>query len=370
MKNILILASVSMIMVWSGCTSHTPATKKEDHTGKTSVQLVASQVQNLQFDTVKYVNESDELVVVGEISFDEDNIIRIYPIVSGTVDAIYVSLGDYVKKGQLLATIISTDMNQYQMDFNIAKSNLALSEKQYRRVQELYKSDFASERELNEAETDYKNALLDYEGKKQVLELYGGSPEKNDAVFKVYSPISGYIVERNINEGTQIRTDNSENMFIISDLKSVWVWANVYESDIARVHVGDQAEVNAIAYPNQMFYGEINKIGSTLDPEARVVKVRIDLENPGELLKPEMFVTVVLRSKLQGQILAVPTSSIFIENNINKVIVQESDFLFRKAEITEGKTSKSYTEVKNGLKPGEIVVSKGGLFVSAAINNQ
>ncbi len=334
-----------------------------------SIRLSASQKQGLKADTVKMMPDEELLTVPGEISFDEDHVIRIFPIVSGTVDRIYVSLGDYVQKGQLLAILSSTDINSYQSEFILAENNKDLAEKNFNRVKKLYDSGFASGKELEEASSDLNNATQTYLAQKRQLSLYGAGAHENDAVFKVTAPISGYLVERNVNEGTQIRTDNSQSMLTISDLKDVWVLANVYESDMSRIHVGDMAEIVTVAYPDKVLSGSVTKINTVLDPEARTVKARIELKNEGDLLRPEMFATVTLRPVNVNRSLHVPTQAIFIENGRNYVIKAEGD-MYVKTEIKQGRTGKNYTQVLDGVRAGDIILSQGALFVASAINNQ
>ncbi|HLO56517.1 MAG TPA: efflux RND transporter periplasmic adaptor subunit [Saprospiraceae bacterium] len=344
-----------------------PEIEKKD---TNSIIFNDSTMSQIDVQDVKMVADPDELVVVGEVSFDEDNIVRVFPIVSGSVEKISVSLGDYVTKGQHLATIMSTDINEYQVNFSIAKSNYNIAEKNLSRIKELYISKFASERELSEAQNEYNNAKSEFNGKRKLLELYGGKEGANDALYRVTAPNSGYIVERTVNEGTQIRTDNNSNLFIISDLKTVWVWANVYESDISKIKVGDQVSVSTIAYPDKEYKGVIKKIGSVLDAAARVVKVRIDLENPNELLKPEMFATVTIFSSAANEILGVPKNALIIENNRTFVVKQTAENTFSKVEVTQGKGGHNFIEIKGGINVGDKIVTDDALFVATSINNQ
>ena len=330
---------------------------KQEKAINNETKLSLSQAITLDSNSLKYIEQlqifkdtfEESLTVVGEVSFDEDHVVRIYPIVSGSIEKINFSLGDYIKRGQLIATILSTDITEYQRDFNISKSNLDNASKNYERTQKLYKTNFASEKDLQIAENEFKNAKSEFTSKKQILELYGGSSEKTDAVYNIYAPNSGYLVERNVNEGTQIRTDNNTNIFTISDLKSVWIWANVYESDIAKVKIGDKVIANTISYPDIEFDGQIQKINNILEPESRVIKIRTEIPNEKELLKPEMFATVKIKSQDKFITLAIPTSSIFIENNENYIIKCITKNEFEKCKVVTGKIINDYTEIKEGL---------------------
>jgi len=336
--------------------------------GKIKLILERDQLQHVNIYTVKLASENEQLTAVGEVSFAEDNVVRIYPIVSGTVERLFVSLGDYVSKGQALATLLSMDMSQIQRDHNIAKSNFSVEEKNLARAQELFQAGMMSEKEFATAKKDYNNALSEYNERTQILKLYGGSANDLDAIYNVVAPRSGYIVERNVTEGTQIRNDNNTNIFTISDLKTVWVWANVHESDMAKVREGDEVSVKTIAYPDKVFTGKVKKIGTMLDPDSRVIKVRTELPNQDGLLKPEMFASIVITSKTKKVILAVPQSSIVLENSRYFVMRESRPGEFEKVPVTLGKAFGDFYEVSAGLKENEKIVSEGSLFVLAAFN--
>ncbi|HEY1045239.1 MAG TPA: efflux RND transporter periplasmic adaptor subunit [Bacteroidia bacterium] len=361
MKSSLILAlSATMFLFACSNSKHESAAATEVH---------KSEKEHITIDTAQFSPADDDFTVVGEVSFDEDNVVRVYPIVSGSVEKVFVSLGDYVKKGQLLATYLSTDISMYQRDYNVAKSNFEVAQKNLSRAKELYKTNVISQKDLEDAQRELNNAKSDYNEKKQILELYGGSTESLDAIFKVTAPISGYIVERNINEGMQIRTDNGSNSFTISDLKTVWVWASVYESDLSKVSVGDDVEVKTIAYPDKVFKGKIKTVGTMLDPASRVVKVRIDLDNSDFLLKPEMFATVVIKPKSKEMVVSVPTNSVVFENNKFFVMRKKTDNAFEKVSVTIGKNFGSRISIQSGIAPGDIIVDKGSVFINSTINN-
>lgn len=368
MKKIFLIPVLALLM--SACNQEKATEQQVDSKKGSDLVVSKESLGYTKVDTVAMIPDSDEFTVVGEVSFDEDNVVRVFPIVSGSVENVNVSLGDYVKKGQLLATIISTDISTYQGDYNIAKSNFEVAEKNLKRAKELFATNVISERDLTQAQNDFNNAQSEYRKRKQILELYGGSSQNLDALYKVFAPNSGYIVERNINQGMQIRTDNASTMFTISDLKTVWVWANVYESDLSKIHEGDEVKVKTIAYPDKIFTGTIKKIGTMLDPASRVIKVRTELDNKEGLLKPEMFATVIISPKRGTQVLAVPTSALVIENNAFWVMKETKENSFSKVKIKTGKTIQNYTIVHEGLKPGDRIVSEGALFLTTAYNNQ
>src|SRR5258708_8721980 len=366
MKNFNFLLILTLLI--TSCGGDKKKESQQAPVMKDKLVLSESQMVHIKIDTVREQKLVDQLTAVCKVSFAEYNVVRIYPIVSGTVEKIFVSLGDYVSKGQALATLLSMDMSQIQRDHNIAKSNFSVEEKNLARAQELFQAGMMSEKEFATAKKDYNNALSEYNERTQILKLYGGSANDLDAIYNVVAPRSGYIVERNVTEGTQIRNDNNTNIFTISDLKTVWVWANVHESDMAKVREGDEVSVKTIAYPDKVFTGKVKKIGKMLDPDSRVIKVRTELPNNDGLLKPEMFASIVITSKVKKIILSVPQTSIVLENNRNFVMRENKPGEFEKVVVTLGKTFGEFYEVTGGINENDLIVSEGSLFVLAAFN--
>ena len=362
----LLLLSIATLILACDKNKETKSVAVQQHQDK--VTFTDEQLKQLTVQPIELVPMAEEFTAVGEVSFDEDNVVRVYPIVSGSVESVDVSLGDYVQRGELLANIVSTDISSYQRDYNVAKADLEVAEKNMERSQELYSAGMLSEKDFAEAKKDNTNAKSEFNEKKQILSLYGGSHDKLDAMFRVVAPRSGYIVERNINQGTQIRTDNSTNIFTISDLKTVWIWANVHESDMAKVKEGDKVVVKTIAYPDKTFSGEIKKIGTMLDPASRVIRVRSELDNEKGLLKPEMFATIIITSATSEKVLAIPNRAMVLENNNFYVMKEVKAGTFEKVKVGTGRKFSDFTEVTDGLNAGDRVVIDGSLFALTAFN--
>jgi len=351
------------------CSSEKAAEKEVVAEKTTSIQVSDEALKNVSIVLVDSIYDFSRFNTVGEISFDEDNVVRIFPIVSGSVEKIYVSLGDYVKAGQRLATILSTDVIVYQKEYSIAKFNLEVAEKGFARTRALFESNIASTKDYTEAENRYNNSLAEFREKEKKLELYGASSNP-DAVFELYAPKGGFIVERNVNEGQQIRTDNNASIFTISDLKTIWVWANIYESDLSKVHVGDTMQVTALAYPDKLYKGTVSKINTILDHDSRIIKVRTEVNNNDALLKPEMFASVTMVSSIGKKVIALPTEAIIIESNRTYVMKQLSSNEFTKVEIKAGKTMGEHTEILNGISYGDDIARNYSLFLMTAFNNK
>lgn len=368
MKNLNTAILISSLFICVACSESPSGDQSSEKVPVSSIKVSDEALKNVTIAETDSIMDYSKFNTVGEISFDEDNVVRIFPIVSGSVEKVNVSLGDYVKAGQKLATILSTDVIVFQKEYAMAKFNLEVAEKGFERIKELFKSNIASTKDYTEAENLYKNALAEYREKEKKLELYGAS-NKPDAVFEVYAPKSGFIVERNVNEGQQIRTDNDASMFTISDLKTIWVWANIYESDLSKVNVGDTMEVTALAYPDVLYKGVVSKINSMLDHDSRIVKIRTELNNENALLKPEMFASVTMVSSIGTKVLALPTASIVTESNRTYVMKQLGKNEFTKVEVKVGKTINEYTEVLSGVSIGDKVAREYALFIMSAFNN-
>ena len=165
--------------------------------------------------------------------------------------------------------------------------------------------------DVTNAQVNYSQAVSPLETAKKILKINGNSTN-GDYIIK--SPISGFIVQKNITNNTSVRADNSTNLFTISDLKDVWVQANVYEANIEKVHVGDNAEVRILSEPDKVFKGKIDKILNVLDPTSKVIKVRVVLQNPDYILKPQMYARVLVTNpEGQGSSLRVQAKRLFMK---------------------------------------------------------
>jgi cobalt-zinc-cadmium efflux system membrane fusion protein len=323
---------------------------------------------NYRLDTIKYQNLEEELMLNGVVTFDEGLVDRVFPLVAGNVEAVNVTLGDYVVKGQNLASIISSDVSNYLNEYKIDKANFDLAKRKMETSEELYKSKFLSETELLTARKDFDNASDELKRSTQILSIYGGTENLDKPYFTVHSPITGYIVQKNINEGMELRADHSEPIFVISSLNKVWIMANVYEADIAQVRQGQEVEINTIVYPDKEFKGKISKIGSLLDPESKVLKVRIEMDNSQGLLKPDMFATIRLHINPSERFLAVPSKAVLFDKDKYFVIVKTNkNYEVREVKIIKDTPSLNF--IKGNIKEGELVVTEGGLLLFNEIRN-
>jgi cobalt-zinc-cadmium efflux system membrane fusion protein len=304
----------------------------------------------IEIDTVKLSKVENEIKLVGKVSVNEEKIVKIFPLVSGIVKEVKVELGDNVRKGQTLAVIKSSEVANIENDLITAQSNLAVAQKNFSAVDEMYKSGITSEKEYIASQKEVLKAESELKRVNNIIDIYGSS---DNSEYIVKSPIAGYIVEKFITPNMQIRSDNSGNLFSISDLKNVWVLANVYESDIANIEEGENVTITTIPYPDKYFNGKIDKIYNVLDPENKTMKV---------------FANVIVHQIKDSSMLAVPAKSIVFDRNKYWVLnyIDRCTVQVRQVDIITSTSLYSY--IRSGLKTGERVITKNQLLIYNALS--
>ncbi|WP_167855087.1 efflux RND transporter periplasmic adaptor subunit [Hymenobacter wooponensis] len=357
-----------LALVSAGLTSCSSPDTNKAAAPEPSFVLTDSLLNRLQLDTVRRAPMRAELKLTGKVAYDEEHVNKIFPLVSGIVTKVNASLGQYVKAGQVLAELESSDIAGFRNESTAARATLATAQRALASTQELYQGGLASERELEEAKQEVLKARAEVQRNQAVGNIYGTRSANGPSRYQVKAPEAGFVVEKAVNPRTLIRPDNDQTMFTISDLKSVWVTANVFEDDIAQVQPGQQATVTTLAFPGKKYQGTIDNAYSALDPESKVMKVRIRLKNPGNLLKPEMFANVTLTSHTDSVMLSVPSSALVFERSRNFVLVFHDRNNIETRTVTPTSSADGVTYLRTGLKPGERVVSKDPLLLYHALN--
>ncbi len=324
-----------------------------------------SMYQTLRIDTVIKCPLISSLTLTGKISFNEEKVARIYPMVSGIISNVNVQSGDYVHQGQNLGVIRSSEMAGYASDLASAEANLANSKKNLDAAESMYQSKLISEQDLVNARTSYQQAQAQWKKASDVLQINGGNTESR---FIIKAPISGFVVEKQVNNDMSIRADNSNSLFTISDLKEVWVWANVYESNINSVHLGDEVKVTTLAYPGKTFSGNIDKILNVLDPANKVMKIRVVLPNPGFLLKPEMFASITVANKSNEQSLCVSSDALIFDHSQYYVLVSDGPSHIRIVPVQLISRYADRTYISGGIHEGDKVIASDALLIYEALN--
>jgi len=317
----------------------------------------------VEIDSARMGAMEDEIQLSGEVSFDENKVIKIYPRSSGHVVDCKVTLGDKVEAGQVLAVIRSADIAGNYSDLTSANADLAIAKRQLENTESLYKNGIASEKEVNEAKQNYEKSMAAKRKIESQLSINGGTNTNAGGSYNITSPISGYIVEKKVNAGNYLRSDMGDYLFTISDLKDVWVMANVFEADIPNVKEGFKVKVTTLAYPDKVFEGSIDKISEVLDPTNKVMKVRVRLNNDKMLLKPEMFTKVIVTNRENKQAISIPSKALIQQNGKDFVVVYHNDCKMEIVEVETIKTTGETTYIESGIKPGDKLIVKNQLIV-------
>ena len=231
------------------------------------------------------------------VAFDDLKVTHVFSPVTGRVTRILAHPGERLKKGAPLVAIASPDVGSVFSDLLKAEADLTATERDFRRQQELFKAHAGPQKDLETAEDNYRKARAESERAQQKARLLKtGSIDKVSQEYTLRAPIDGEVIARSVNLGMEVQGLYSGatplELFTIGELDTVWLIADIYEMDIARVHRGDGIKVNILAYPDQVFEGKVDWISGTLDPVMRTAKARCTLQNPERKLKPEMYGTV------------------------------------------------------------------------------
>jgi membrane fusion protein, heavy metal efflux system len=302
---------------------------------------------------------TSELVVTGTVTPDISRNVPVVSLASGRVMAIHTRLGDTVQKGQLLLTIRSDDVSGGYSNYRKAIADEVLSRAQLERSKDLYEHGAIALNDLQIAQDTEDKAKVDLETMSEHLKLLGNDPDKPNFMLDIFAPVSGVITDQQVTNSSAVQAFNTPSPFTISDLSHVWIVCDVYENDLASVRMGDTAEISLNAYPDRMFRGTVSNIGSILDPNIRTGKVRIEVENSGNM-RLGMFVRATFHGQTREMHTLVPSSAILHMHDRDFVFVPAPDKKFRRVEVVGGDVlpdNLNLQEIKSGIGPGQQVVT-------------
>lgn len=329
------------------------------------------QMSHVQVVTIQPAALTRTLRLTGAVAYNAFNTTSVITQVGGPVSRILVVPGEQVKKGQTLLEISSPDYSALLAAYVKAKDAYRVTNKNYDRAKDLFAHHAISERDLLQAEADRNQAQADLYASEQGLRVLGiTNPDDlaqslSGAEIRLPAPISGEIVERLVSPG-QVLQAGSTQAFTISDMSSVWVLVNVYQADLAYVKAGDDVTVQTDAYPDT-FRGKISYISPALDPSTRTLQARLVIQNPGEKLKKDMYVTAIVFAGSTSKAITVPDSAVLRnDENLPFVYVAVSANQFGRRRVDIGDSVGGRTQILRGLSPGEKVVGDGALFLQFA----
>ena len=354
--------------------------------GTDFVRVVTDQMHQLEVVKVEPHVFLDQRSAIGQIAFNEDASTIVLTPFSGRVIRLIAKVGDQVKSGDPLLEIDSPEQVLPQNDFivaqtsrNKARSQLNLARIVEKRVRDLYDGKAAPFKELQQAEAqlaaaenDMRSTDTAFEAVRIRLRILGRTDAEISKleqygtlsrVTQITAPIDGTIIARKVGPGQYVRADSGEALYTIADLSTMWLKAQIFEQDIALVHIGQEIEARVSAAPNRIFKARINTISSTSDLTTRRVVVRSEIGNPDGVLKSEMFASFKIGTEEASTTPAVPTDAVIREGDVATVWVEAEPMLFKRRVVDIGIEQNGLTQIRSGLDFGELVVARGAIFV-------
>jgi cobalt-zinc-cadmium efflux system membrane fusion protein len=299
-----------------------------------------------------------ELAVTGAVNPDVSRQVPVPSLATGRISEIDARLGDTVKQGQLLFKVRSSDVAGAYSDYRKAVISEQLANVQLNRAQILYDHGVIPHSTLEVAQNAEDSALVDVDTTTEHLRLLGSDPDHPAGIVAVYAPIDGVITDQQITNQSGVQALSAPNPFTISDMSYIWVVCDVYENDLASIHLGDNAAIHLNAFPGRMFTGKVSNIGAILDPTIRTGKVRIEVANPGMIMRIGMFATATFEGQKREPHTQIPASAILHLHDRDWVFEPTPDKKFKRVEVRSGSMlPNQMQEILSGLRPGQQVVS-------------
>jgi membrane fusion protein, heavy metal efflux system len=333
--------------------------------------LPQDQMPHVQVVAIQPTTLTRTLRLTGAVAYNAFNTTPVITQVGGPVSRILVLPGQQVKAGQPMLDVSSPDYSQLLDSYLKAADSYRLADKNYVRAQDLYQHHAIAQRDLEQAESDRNQAQADLNAADQGMKILGIknpadlAKAPSSALIPVLAPIGGEVVERLVSPGQVVQAGQTQ-AFTISDLRTVWVLANVYQGDLAAVRSGDDVVVQNDAYPGN-FHGRISYVSPALDPNTRTLQARIVVDNPGEKLKRDMYCTVTVTAGSIPNAIVVPDSSVLRDDNNRPFVYLAVDAnQFGRRDVEIGQSLNGQTQILKGISPGEKVVADGSLFLQFA----
>ena len=372
----------------SACSSSAPPASTESGSGATSTTgakataaaegpftVPADQLPHLKIAPARATTWSTTVRTTGTVDWDNDHTTQAITQVSGPITRILVDTGTRVKAGDPLLAVASADITNAVSGYRKARNRFDLSQRTLDRSKDLLAHKAISPRDMENAEADHNDAATDLQTTLQALKIFGVSEDdlneaqrQNVAIrpeLIMRAPLAGTVVQKMVLPGQFIQGGTTA-AFVISNTATVWVQGHVYDKDLPSIRVGDAVDERNASFP-QTFHGVVSYVGDMLDPATRTTPVRIVTQNIDGLLKKDLFVDVTIHDKATHDVLTVPTAAVlYDEQNFPFVYIQTSPGKFAERRITAGAQQAGDTQVLDGLKAGDPVVSEGSIFLQFA----
>lgn len=363
----LLLLSLSLLV---GCSK--PEDKsKEKKIDPLEIIITPDIQKQIKTEAVRYQDIGETLMIPGRLETQNRRLSKIGSPITGRVSDLYVSLGDIVKKGQVLARINSIELTQTQLTLIKSLQLIGLKTKAVERAKLLFEADVISKAEMLRIENELEAVKADYRASRDQLLVLGMSEKavekletsgQINSFADIRSLFDGIIISRAINVGQIVNPQ--DNLFHIADLSKLWAVANIPEQQASFIQKDEVVSIEIPALDNKQIEAKIVFEDSIVDPQTRTVMVRAELDNLGLIFKPDMLTSMYIRSKKTSK-LAIPVSSVVRENDRKYVLVQNTPKTFRLREVELGSRDGNLFSIISGLSEGETVVTDGAFHLNS-----
>jgi cobalt-zinc-cadmium efflux system membrane fusion protein len=383
---IVLLVAAVAIIYW---TRHSPDGASKTDTAMTSakadapnaaprepdsVDLSDSQLSLVKVEPVEERDFPLEKRAVGSIDFNEDMAVQVFTPYQGRIIALFAKVGDDVKQGQTLFTIDSPDLLQAESTLIAAAGVRELNTKNLDRLRDLFATRAVSQRDVEQATSDQQTAEGNLRAARDAVRLFGKTDAEIDRIVAdrsadstlvVPSPIAGRVTARNAAPGLYVQPGNAPAPYTVADINTMWMLANVVESDSPAFQVGQAVQVRLDAFPDRVFDGKITTIGATVDPNTRRVLVRSEIADPQHELRSGMFANFIIRVGGPARSPGVPIDGVVREGDGSMTIWVTADRRhFTRRKVKLGIQRGGYWQIVDGVRAGELVATEGALFLS------
>jgi cobalt-zinc-cadmium efflux system membrane fusion protein len=339
-----------------------------------ALDLTDSQLAAVKVESIEEREFPVEKEAIGSIGFNEDMEVQVFTPYQGRIIALFALVGDDVKKGQTLFTVDSPDLLQAESTLIAAAGVLELTTPNLARLRDLYTTRAVSQRDVEQAISDQQTAEGNLRAARDAVRIFGKTDADIDRIIAqrladptlvVPSPITGQITARNAAPGLFVQPGNAPAPFMVADINTMWMLANVAETDSPAFRVGQHVQVKLSAFPDRVFDGKITTIGATVDPNTRRVLVRSEISDPQHELRSGMFANFIISIGAPIRSPAGPLAGVVREGDGTQTVWVTADrrqFTMRTVKI--GEQREGYRQILEGVQVGELVATDGAIFLS------
>jgi cobalt-zinc-cadmium efflux system membrane fusion protein len=338
------------------------------------VELSEKQAGSLKIGTVESRNFERFKTAVGTIDFNENVLVQISTQYPGKIIKAFFNVGDDIKQGEILFTIDSPDLLLAESTLLASAGVLELQKRTLARVTQLIKAGGSAQKDVDQATSDQQTAEGNYKAARNAARVFGKTDaeidrildeRKVDSTLVVPSPISGRIIARNAAPGFLTQPGSTPAPYTVADVSTMWMIANVIETDAPAYKVKQEVEVKVPAYPDRVFKGHVTTVGATIDPTTHRQLVRSEIDDPEHLLRSGMFASFKIHVGEPIRSLAVPANGIVREGDGTMTVWVTADRRrFTKRTVKVGLQQNGWDQILEGLEPGDVVVTDGAVFLS------